>query len=86
MTDTDGVAPQPVLPNTDPACGYTFHLNLSDAMADAETHSERVVVHGGSSEPTRWITCWKAQPLARFLTRGGEVVWQGTGHKGHWDD
>lgn len=78
--------PEPVLPsNVDPEYGYTWHLNQEDAMQDATENAGRVVVHCGNNENIKWATVWKAQPLARFLTRGGEVVWQGHGLQGHWD-
>jgi hypothetical protein len=75
LTDTD----------LDHALGVDWFITEKFALEDAQTHPGRVVVACGPGEPMKWATVWKAQPLARLLTRKGQVVWQGVGLQGHWD-
>lgn len=80
MSDDDLAADgKPNPPNVKPEQGYCWHISEADAMEAAQTDPGRVVVRCGRAEDCEWATVWTAQPLARLLTRGGGVVWQGVG-------
>lgn len=59
--------------------GVEWYDTLDDAMQYARDHLGYVVVKCSRLEGHAFAAVSAAQPLARLLTRGGSVVWQGSG-------
>lgn len=59
--------------------GVEWHATRDQAMDFARENEGFVVVKSGRGEIGTWATTSQAQSLARLLTRGGSVIFQGTG-------
>lgn len=59
--------------------GVKWLATRDEAMEYARENEGFVVVKSGRSEIGTWAVTDKAQALARLLTRGGSVIFQGVG-------
>ena len=59
--------------------GIKWYITIDEAMDFARINEGFVVIKCSRNEQGAWATTKEAQSLARLLTRGGSVVFQGTG-------